>query len=138
MVYLFLALFIGGLLLTVRLMFFGAERGRLREGALPLRRWEPALVAFVGMLGLTGYVLTEKVGMAPLVGTATAALLALVFATIVAAEFAGLSRVARHQRVYAALGDRMRQQIHALSMKTLTPAEWHASPAAIQTAEHHH
>ena len=51
------------------------------------------------------------------------------FATIVAAEFEGRSRVARHQRVYAALGDRMREQIHALSMKTLTPAEWQ-QPAA--------
>lgn len=45
------------------------------------------------------------------------------FATIVSAEFEGLSRVRRHQRVYAALGERMREQIHALSMKTLTPAE---------------
>ena len=45
------------------------------------------------------------------------------FATIVSSEFAGKSRVARHQRVYSALGDRMRAQIHALSMKTLTPAE---------------
>jgi len=64
------------------------------------------------------------------------------FATIVAAEFEGRSRVARHQRVYAALGDRMREQIHALSMKTLTPAEWQASqagPAAdAQPAHHHH
>ena len=48
------------------------------------------------------------------------------FATIVSAEFEGRSRVARHQRVYAALGDRMSEQIHALSMKTLTPAEWQA------------
>ena len=46
------------------------------------------------------------------------------FATIVSREFEGTSRVARHQRVYQALGDRMREQIHALSMKTLTPAEW--------------
>ena len=46
------------------------------------------------------------------------------FATIVSKEFEGTSRVARHQRVYQALGDRMREQIHALSMKTLTPAEW--------------
>ncbi len=46
------------------------------------------------------------------------------FATIVCSAFEGLSRVARHQRVYAALGDRMREEIHALSMKTLTPAEW--------------
>lgn len=48
------------------------------------------------------------------------------FATIVSAEFAGLTRIKRHQRVYAALGDRMREQIHALSMKTLTPEEWQA------------
>jgi len=58
------------------------------------------------------------------------------FATIVSAEFEGKSRVARHQRVYQALGDRMREQIHALSMKTLTPAEWAASPAPAST--HHH
>ena len=48
------------------------------------------------------------------------------YATIVAADFEGLNRVRRHQRVYAALGDRMRAEIHALSMKTLTPAEWAA------------
>lgn len=46
------------------------------------------------------------------------------FATIVSAEFEGKNRVGRHQRVYQALGDRMRAEIHALSMKTLTPAEW--------------
>jgi len=50
------------------------------------------------------------------------------FATIVSAAFEGRSRVARHQQVYAALGDRMRAQIHALSMKTLTPAEFSAQP----------
>jgi acid stress-induced BolA-like protein IbaG/YrbA len=49
------------------------------------------------------------------------------FATIVSADFEGRSRVARHQRVYATLGDRMRAQIHALSMKTLTPAEFAAT-----------
>jgi acid stress-induced BolA-like protein IbaG/YrbA len=48
------------------------------------------------------------------------------FATIVSAEFAGLTRIKRHQRVYAALGERMREQIHALSMKTLSPDEWSA------------
>ncbi len=52
------------------------------------------------------------------------------FATIVSAEFEGLARVRRHQRVYAGLGDRMRAQIHALSMKTLTPAEHAASGSA--------
>jgi acid stress-induced BolA-like protein IbaG/YrbA len=56
------------------------------------------------------------------------------FATIVSGEFDGQSRVRRHQRVYAALGDRMREQIHALSMKTLTPAEW----AADTQRQHHH
>ena len=56
------------------------------------------------------------------------------FATIVAAEFEGKTRVQRHQRVYAALGDRMRAQIHALSMKTLPPAEWQATSAQ----PHHH
>ena len=56
------------------------------------------------------------------------------FATIVSAEFDGKTRIARHQRVYQALGDRMREQIHALSMKTLTPAEW----AQQASATHHH
>ena len=60
------------------------------------------------------------------------------FATIVSSEFEGLPRVRRHQRVYAALGDRMREQIHALSMKTLTPAEHAAAPAAAAGSTHHH
>jgi len=51
------------------------------------------------------------------------------FATIVSAEFEGTNRIARHQRVYRALGDRMREQIHALSMKTLTPSEYQNHPA---------
>jgi acid stress-induced BolA-like protein IbaG/YrbA len=50
-------------------------------------------------------------------------------ALIVASAFEGKSRVARHQLVYAALGDRMRSEIHALSMTTLTPAEWAARQA---------
>ena len=48
-------------------------------------------------------------------------------ALIVSAAFAGCSRVERHRLVYAALGDRMRQEIHALSMRTLTPGEWTAA-----------
>jgi len=44
-------------------------------------------------------------------------------ALIVSAAFEGLSRVKRHQLVYGVLGDRMRAEIHALSMQTLTPAE---------------
>jgi acid stress-induced BolA-like protein IbaG/YrbA len=50
-------------------------------------------------------------------------------ALIISAEFEGLSRVKRHQRVYQALGDRMRQEIHALSMQTLTPSEYSAPSA---------
>jgi acid stress-induced BolA-like protein IbaG/YrbA len=45
-------------------------------------------------------------------------------AVVVSAAFAGKSRVQRHQLVYAALGDRMREEIHALSMQTHTPEEW--------------
>jgi acid stress-induced BolA-like protein IbaG/YrbA len=45
-------------------------------------------------------------------------------AVIVSSVFAGRSRVQRHQAVYAALGDRMREEIHALSMKTYSPDEW--------------
>ena len=47
-------------------------------------------------------------------------------AVIVSREFDGKSRVQRHQLVYAALGERMREEIHALSMRTLTPQEWRA------------
>jgi acid stress-induced BolA-like protein IbaG/YrbA len=45
-------------------------------------------------------------------------------AVIVSPAFAGKRLVQRHQLVYAALGDRMRAEIHALSMKTLTPEEF--------------
>lgn len=44
-------------------------------------------------------------------------------ALVVCAAFAGKSRIQRHQMVYAALGERMREEVHALSMKTLTPEE---------------
>jgi acid stress-induced BolA-like protein IbaG/YrbA len=45
-------------------------------------------------------------------------------AVIVSEAFVGKSRVQRHQLVYQALGDRMREEIHALSMQTLTPEDW--------------
>ena len=45
-------------------------------------------------------------------------------ALIVSAQFAGKNRVARHQLVYAALGDRMREEIHALSIRAVTPEEY--------------
>ena len=44
-------------------------------------------------------------------------------ALIVSRQFEGKRLVQRHQLVYAALGERMREEIHALSMKTLTPDE---------------
>jgi len=44
-------------------------------------------------------------------------------AVIVSAEFEGKSRIQRHQLVYAALGDKMKAEVHALSMKTLTFSE---------------
>ena len=45
-------------------------------------------------------------------------------AVVVSAAFAGLTKVRQHQLVYAALGERMREEIHALSMTTLTPDQW--------------
>jgi acid stress-induced BolA-like protein IbaG/YrbA len=45
-------------------------------------------------------------------------------ATIVSGEFRGKNMVQQHQRVYQALGDRMKEEIHALSMKTFTPEDW--------------
>ena len=48
-------------------------------------------------------------------------------AVIVCSAFAGKRLIARHQLVYAALGDRMKQEIHALSMQTLTPEEFNGN-----------
>ena len=48
-------------------------------------------------------------------------------AVVVSEEFVGKSRIQRHQRVYQTLGGRMRDEIHALSMKTYTPQEWESS-----------
>ncbi len=48
------------------------------------------------------------------------------YATIVSPEFAGKRLVQRHQLVYAALGDRMKAEIHALSIKAFSPDEFAA------------
>jgi acid stress-induced BolA-like protein IbaG/YrbA len=45
-------------------------------------------------------------------------------AVVVSAEFVGKNMVQQHQMVYKALGDRMREEIHALSLKTLAPSQW--------------
>lgn len=49
------------------------------------------------------------------------------YATIVSPDFEGLRAIRRHQQVYATLGGRLQtDEVHALSMKTYTPAEWAA------------
>ncbi len=49
------------------------------------------------------------------------------YATIVSPEFEGKRAIQRHQRVYATLGSKIQSdEVHALSMKTHTPAEWAA------------
>jgi hypothetical protein len=84
MVYLFLAAFIAGLLLAVRVMFFGAERRRLRPtDAMPLRRSEPAVIAFLVMFGVAGYLLTRHGTMSSAAGTGVALLLGVVWAALV-------------------------------------------------------
>ena len=45
-------------------------------------------------------------------------------AVIVSAAFAGKNKVQQHQLVYRALGERMREEIHALSMQTYTPEDY--------------
>jgi acid stress-induced BolA-like protein IbaG/YrbA len=45
-------------------------------------------------------------------------------AVIVSPAFRGLRKVQQHQLVYRALGDRMREEIHALSMQTYAPEDW--------------
>lgn len=45
-------------------------------------------------------------------------------ALIVSPAFAGKTTLQRHQMVYGALGDKMGVEIHALSMRTLTPEQW--------------
>lgn len=42
---------------------------------------------------------------------------------IVSDDFIGLSRVARQRKIYAALGDMMKSDIHALVIKAKTTAE---------------
>ncbi len=49
------------------------------------------------------------------------------YATIVAPEFEGKRLIQRHKLVYATLGEKIQtNEVHALSMKTYTPQEWHA------------
>lgn len=52
------------------------------------------------------------------------------YAVVVSAAFDGVRPIARHQKVYATLGNRMAtDEVHALSIKAFTPTEWAAQPA---------
>jgi acid stress-induced BolA-like protein IbaG/YrbA len=52
------------------------------------------------------------------------------YATLVSSAFEGLSRIERHRRANATVGNRIQSgEVHALSMKTYTPAEWVALKA---------
>lgn len=45
-------------------------------------------------------------------------------AVVVSDDFEGKSRIERHRLVYTALGERMKEEVHALSMKLYTNNEW--------------
>lgn len=51
-------------------------------------------------------------------------------AVIVSSEFAGKTMIQQHRMVYATLGDKMREEIHALSLRTLTPEQYAATGEA--------
>ncbi len=94
MQYVFIATFIGGLLLGVRLMFYGAERRRRPSPeSLPLRRWEPATISFLVVFGVTGYLLLHtsglSTGMTVGMGTVVGAICAVIITrlAIAAARF---------------------------------------------------
>jgi acid stress-induced BolA-like protein IbaG/YrbA len=48
-------------------------------------------------------------------------------AVVVSSGFEGRRSVARHQMVYATLGSRVGNEIHALALRTFTPEEWRAA-----------
>ncbi len=52
-------------------------------------------------------------------------------ARLIGPEFSGLKALARHQLVYRALGARMGQEIHALSIEAFTPEEWAARAGGV-------
>jgi membrane protein implicated in regulation of membrane protease activity len=96
MQYLFLVAFIAGLLLAVRIMFFGAERRKralARADGMPLRRSEPAGVAFLVMFGVAGYLLTRQGTLSAASGAGVAALLGVVWAVVVVRIAIAMARV---------------------------------------------
>lgn len=93
MLYLYLVSFIAGLLLAVRLMFFGAERRRQRPDRIPLRRSEPAAVAFLLMFGVAGYLIARRTGLGTWPGAGLAALLGVAWAALIARVAIAMARV---------------------------------------------
>jgi hypothetical protein len=90
----FLIAFIAGLLLAVRIMFFGAERRRAHAAdAMPLRRSEPAVSAFLVMFGVAGYLLTRADRLSPLGGTGAALVLGALWAAVVTRLAVAAARV---------------------------------------------
>jgi acid stress-induced BolA-like protein IbaG/YrbA len=58
-------------------------------------------------------------------------------AVVIAAEFDGKRRIQRHQLVYQCLGSLMGNEIHAMSIRAHTPAEWRdLEQAEIDTSGH--
>ena len=80
----YLISFIAGLLLAVRIMFFGAERRRaLTADAMPLRRSEPAISAFLVMFGVAGYLLSRPGRLSLAWGVGAALVLGALWATLI-------------------------------------------------------
>jgi membrane protein implicated in regulation of membrane protease activity len=90
----YLISFIAGLLLAVRIMFFGAERRRARPvDAMPLRRSEPAISAFLVMVGVAGYLLTRPGRLSAAAGAGAALVLGALWAALVTRLAIAMARV---------------------------------------------
>jgi acid stress-induced BolA-like protein IbaG/YrbA len=51
-------------------------------------------------------------------------------ALVISESFDGMRQIARHQRVYQCLGERMGKEIHAMSIRAYTPEEWREQESA--------
>lgn len=94
----YLISFFAGLLLAVRIMLFGAERRRSRStDAMPLRRSEPAIAAFLVMFGVAGYLLTRPGRLSPAVGAGAALVLGALWAVLITRLAVATARVQPQQ-----------------------------------------
>jgi hypothetical protein len=120
MSYLYLGAFVAGLLLAVRIMFFGAERRRVRfTDAMPLRRSEPAVVAFLVMFGVAGYLLTRHRTVSSVTGGVTALTLGVLWAALVTRIAVAMARV---QPEHDHAGAHFLLQGHVAIVTTAIPA----------------